>query len=67
MTEYSFKNGITIYIPNDIPNLIEEWIDVKMQMSLILDPPPAADPIPQRKQYTFKDRIAVQLKRKNKK
>lgn len=41
MTDHEFKNGITIHIPDDISKaeVIERWTEVKMWMSLILDPP----------------------------
>ena len=50
---HSFKNGITITIPDDLPDKLDQWTQVKMWMSLILDPPPplCAEPVI-RKEYT---------------
>lgn len=41
MTKYSFKNGISITIPTKLSKeeTIQKWTDVKMWMSVILDPP----------------------------
>lgn len=50
---HEFRNGITVIIPDDMPteNIVREWTDVKMAMSLILDPPEPVQPIV-RKTYT---------------
>lgn len=39
MTDYHFKNGITVTIPDGLPKPMEEWTKIKMAMSLILNPP----------------------------
>jgi len=52
LTNYSFKNGITVIIPDEIPNLFQEWTSVKVAMSLILDPPEPVQP-KVRKLYTL--------------
>lgn len=49
---HSFKNGITVIIPDDLINRLDEWTKVKMYMSLILDPPEPVAPKPPRKEYT---------------
>ena len=58
MTVHSFKNGITVEIPDNTS--LDDWAFVKMAMSLILDPPPAAEPKPERKPYTFQRRKQAQ-------
>ena len=65
--EYSFKNGITVSIPDDMPKetQLENWTAVKMAMSLLLDPPEAEEP-KVRKPYTFKDRSLSQIQRRTK-
>lgn len=63
MTDWIFKNGITIHIPDvSKEDQIERWTEVKMQMSILLDPPPLVQ-TKQRKPYTFTKRgIAKRLK-----
>lgn len=66
MMNYSFKNGITVIIPDDMPNLFKEWTSVKMAMSLILDPPEPVQP-KIRKQYTHTEEgLRKRLKTYNK-
>jgi hypothetical protein len=52
LTEFSFANGVKIHIPDcdNKENQIQLWTDVKVQMSLILDPPPAEE-VKERKPY----------------
>jgi hypothetical protein len=45
MTQYSFKNGITVTIPDDLSNPIEEWTHVKMMMSIALGTPSKGKPV----------------------
>lgn len=58
MTTHTFKNGISITLPDDIPkeDLEKRWIEVTMAMSLILYYPPVAQKVP---------KIKITRKRKN--
>ena len=52
---YAFKNGITVIIPSDLPKeeTIERWADIQWKMSVLLDPPPAVEPLKVRRPYRF--------------
>ena len=51
MTDYSFKSGIKIHIPNDLVDWLDAWTEAKMQMSIFLHLPPPEPKV--RKPYTF--------------
>jgi len=55
LTHYSFKNGVTIDIPDHDTKEqeLKAWTDICWQMSLMLDPPLPADPPKPRKEYTL--------------
>jgi len=55
MTEYSFKSGIKIHIPDSIPKADrhEAWINAKMLMSVLFDWVPVEQK--PRKPYTFSE------------
>jgi hypothetical protein len=65
MTEYAFKNGITIHIPDDMQNQLEQWTAVKVAMSLMLTPNPPEVELREKKPYSMKHRNA-QIKRRTK-
>jgi hypothetical protein len=64
MTDHQFKNGIVIHIPDDMPNRLEEWTNVKVAMSILLTEPLKVE-VKERKPYSMLHRNA-QIKRRTK-
>jgi hypothetical protein len=54
MTDYLFKSGIKIHIPNDLVNWFDAWTEAKVQMSILLHLPAVEQK--ERKPYTFSEK-----------
>ena len=59
MTDYSFKSGIKIHIPDNLVDWLDAWTDAKIQMSVLLHLPAVEQK--ERKPYTWSERMRKKI------
>ena len=61
--DFETKSGIKIHVPTGTP--LQDWLDAKMAVSILLDPPIREEP-KVRKPYTYQSRRTEAIKRRTK-